>query len=235
MGDSQARHCPNSCSRCGAVIQPDHLFCANCGAATAASTPTPTATATATATATTVEAPSAPTTLLALPMGTRDSAIYAQDPSTLSVAERDAYSRHGFESTFAVPAAVMLGVLTANVFFVINYSLKHAQLPKIARDDPSAARALGFLFIPLFNIYWVFFSWIRLVQRINYQFALRGEARPMGTLLPILMSITFIATVAAAQVSAEAGAAVWLVNWLLIVPAFAVKLQSAINRLAGAD
>jgi hypothetical protein len=235
-----------ACSRCGALIQADHLFCANCGTATAT-------TATTTATATTANAPSVPTAspapgapvlsvapaaaaaIAAVPMGARDSAIYAQDPSSLSAAERAAFSRHEFESTFAVPAAVILGVLTANAFFVINYSLKHSLLPKIARDDPSSARALGFLFIPFFNFYWIFFTWVRLARRINYQFALRGEAPPMGTLLPILMSITFLVTVAAAQVSGEVGAAIWMVNWLLIVPIFTAKLQSAINRLAGSD
>jgi hypothetical protein len=217
-GDARPRE--NACPQCGAIIQPNHLFCANCGARTE----------------TTAEAPAAPVAPPpVLPIGARETASYAQDPSTLSAAERDAYSRHQFESTFAVPAAVVLGILTANAFFVVNYSLKHGRLPKIARDDPSAARALGFLFIPIFNFYWVFFAWVRLVHRINYQFALRGEARPLGTLLPILMGVTFIATLVAAQVSAEAGAAVWMVNWLLIVPVFAAKLQSAINRLVGSD
>lgn len=163
-------------------------------------------------------------------MGVKTADIYRTDPSTLSPEERAAYSQHSFDTTFAVAAAIVLSIITANIFFVINYSLKHGKLPKIARNDPSAGAALGLLFVPLFNLYWVFFMWTRLVDRINYQFVLRGHSAPIGKALPIAMIIVLLLS---AFVGPDYGPLVWVVVWLGLVPVFVAKLQGAINRLAG--
>jgi hypothetical protein len=167
-----------------------------------------------------------------VPMGAEEPSIYQEDVSKLTAGKRDAYARHSFDSTFAVPAAVVLSIVTANIFFVVNYSLKHGKLPKIARNDPSAGAALGLLFVPLFNLYWVFFMWTRLVDRINFQYVLRGQEPPLTKALPITMILTFILT---AMTGPDAGPLFWVVTWLVIVPVFVAKLQGAINGLAIPD
>jgi hypothetical protein len=40
-------------------------------------------------------------------------------------------------------------------------------LPKRRPDDPGTGKAIGFMFIPFFNIYWICFFWTRLCTRIN--------------------------------------------------------------------
>jgi len=172
-----------------------------------------------------------PVSSVSLP-ATRGAEVYRADPSTLSPDERAAYSRHSFETTFSVPVAVVLSILTINFFFVINYSLKHGKMPKIARNDPSGAMALVLLLLPFFNFYWVFFMWTRLVDRINYQFKLRGQKPPLSKWLPITLIITFLLSAFGGQ---EYGPAIWLVVWLVWAPMFTGKLQSAINRLAITD
>jgi hypothetical protein len=61
----------------------------------------------------------------------------------------------------------------------------HDKLPRAAANDPSAGKAIGFQFIPYFNLYWVFFSSLRLCDRLTLQLKLRGlqDRAPRGLLL----------------------------------------------------
>ena len=223
---------PPTCARCGTPVEDDYAFCANCGAPTNLAPATVVAPAAVPTVVPSVAPTAAPAVMpAAAAPALRTSEVYDQDPATFTAAERAAWRQHRFESTFAPAAAVVCSILTANAFFVINYSLKHGKLPKVANDDPSAARALGFLFIPLFNFYWVFFTWTRLARRLDLQFALRGQPKPVGTALPITICIVFLLTVFGGQARAEIGAGMWMLNWLVFIPIYAWKLQCAINRL----
>ncbi|MDD5591620.1 MAG: hypothetical protein PHY18_06845, partial [Dehalococcoidales bacterium] len=46
--------------------------------------------------------------------------------------------------------------------------------------DFGAGRAIGFWFIPGFNLYWVFRFCLRLVDRVNFQLRLRGLKTTIG-------------------------------------------------------
>lgn len=66
--------------------------------------------------------------------------------------------------------AIVLLTIFVPLFSMIWFGLMHDQVPKNRQDDPSAGKAIGFSFIPFFNIwYWNFFLYPRLVLRINEQ------------------------------------------------------------------
>lgn len=75
---------------------------------------------------------------------------------------------------FSVAGAVLLHIFTLGWFSYIYYGIAHSKFPKIKQNDFSAGRAIGFLFIPFYNIYWRFVFWLRLVDRINLQLKLRN-------------------------------------------------------------
>lgn len=83
-------------------------------------------------------------------------------------------------SSFNPVLAVILSIFTIGIFAAIYYGLKHGKLPRVKDNDPSAGKAIGFMFIPYFNIYWAFVVWPRLVDRINLQFRLRGRQSPLS-------------------------------------------------------
>ena len=71
-------------------------------------------------------------------------------------------------------AVVLLNYVTLGIFNLIWFGLMHDKMPKIRHDDPSAGKAIGFMFIPFFNLYWMFFMYCRLCDRIAEQRELRG-------------------------------------------------------------
>src|SRR5947209_950428 len=93
--------------------------------------------------------------------------------------QREQYKQNSL-SSFSTAGAVILSLITFGLFSTIYYQLKHDQLPKVKPDDPSAGKAIGFMFIPLFNIYWQFVAWPGLIDRINFQFRLRGKPSPIS-------------------------------------------------------
>ncbi|MGI8925206.1 MAG: DUF4234 domain-containing protein [Tepidiformaceae bacterium] len=69
---------------------------------------------------------------------------------------------------------VLLSVITWGLFawFWVNHW--HGVMPKRRPDDPSTARAIGFMFIPLFNLYWMFESRLRLCTRLDEELDAAG-------------------------------------------------------------
>lgn len=141
----------------------------------------------------------------------------------LSPKQAEKFSRHELVP-FSVPLAILFHFLTLGIFTTIFCGLKHSRLPLIKQDDFTAGKGIGFLFIPFFNFYWVFIFWLRLVDRINFQFRLRGEpdAVPRGLALTscILIFIPYL------------GGAI---NYFILVPIMLSKIQGANNRLAAGD
>jgi hypothetical protein len=62
-------------------------------------------------------------------------------------------------TSFPVPVVILLHYLTCGLFSLIWLNLLHGKLPRVRSDDPSAGRAIGFCFIPFFNLYWIFFTY----------------------------------------------------------------------------
>jgi hypothetical protein len=90
-------------------------------------------------------------------------------------------------SSFPVVGAVFLSIFVP-FFAPIYYGLVHGNLPKRRPDDPGAGKAIGFMFIPFFNIYWVCFFWVRLCTRINDERLRIGlpPTAPRGLVIAIL-------------------------------------------------
>jgi hypothetical protein len=119
-------------------------------------------------------------TQLSLP----NSAIYKADHRLQPLAERSRLAMHSMR-TFPIWAVGILNVLTFGLFPLIHFGLMHNRLPQAAHNDPSAGKAIGFQFIPYFNLYWMFFSSLRLADRLNLQLRLRNrrERAPKGLLI----------------------------------------------------
>jgi prepilin-type processing-associated H-X9-DG protein len=126
--------------------------------------------------------------------------------------------QHQFKE-FPVAAAIILNFLTCGLFSPIWINLMHGRLPKVRQDDPSAARAIGFCFIPFYNLYWIFVSYRRLCLRLDEQRELYGlpasDLRGMATVNCIFQVIPYIN----------------ILGMIFVTPIFLGRLQSSVNEL----
>ncbi|MBK9033488.1 MAG: DUF4234 domain-containing protein [Myxococcales bacterium] len=149
------------------------------------------------------------------------AAVYPNlDPRYLPLPERARLAQHSLER-FPVAAAVVLNYLTLGLFGLFYYSGKHGRLPQAAPDDPSAGKAIGFQFIPYYNLYWVFFNSRRLCDRLDLQMRLRG--------LPNVAPKAMMTTACIFSVIPYVG---WALAYLIFWPIASGMLQSAINKVA---
>jgi hypothetical protein len=143
--------------------------------------------------------------------------VYKQGIAHLTPGERAALGCHEVDA-FPTWAALLLHFATFGLFSLIHFSRLHGQLPRAERDDPSTAKAIGFSFIPYFHLYWWVFNPLRLADRINLQFRLRGlpDAVPRGLVLATgVASVVYVAF-----------------GWLFFWPIAIVFFQRAANQLA---
>ncbi len=150
--------------------------------------------------------------------------LYERGADHLPPAEQAALRRHTL-MPFPTWAMVALHFVTLGLFPLIFYSLQHDRLPRAEPDDPSAARAIGYSFIPFFNLYWLVFNPLRVTDRVNLQYRLRGfpaEEVPRGLVMAsaIVNLIPYINLVA---------------GYLIFWPATLILLQRAVNRLVAMD
>src|SRR5579863_4607888 len=106
------------------------------------------------------------------------------NPSVLGPAERQALSEHQLEA-FPVWAAGILHFISFGLFSIIFYGIQQGRMPRAANNDPTTGQAIGYQFIPFFNLYWTFFNSLRLCDRITLQYRLRGrdDEAPKGLVL----------------------------------------------------
>jgi hypothetical protein len=154
--------------------------------------------------------------------------IYSEavDPRQVLTPEQiEAYKQHQL-TEFSTGMFIFLTIITLGIFGSIYHLLKHGKLPKIKDDDPSAGKAIGFSFIPFFNIYWFFVVWPRLIDRINFQYRLRGRPAPINrqqAITAMILSLVgwfFLL-----------GGVVGYVMLLMV----AANIQSAANKLANGE
>jgi len=107
---------------------------------------------------------------------------YQQQP--LGYASLHAPSNAHTLSSFSVGGMIALSIVTFGLYAFFHFQLMHGKMPRNRLNDPSAGKAIGFHFIPFFNIYWVFFSMLRLVDRVN-------EQRQMAGLPPANIKVWF--------------------------------------------
>jgi uncharacterized protein DUF2510 len=139
----------------------------------------------------------------------------------LTPEQLEAYKHHRL-TAFPSWAFVVLSIVTLGIFGAIYHLLKHGRLPVIKHNDPSAGKAIGFLFIPFFNLYWVFVVWPRLADRINFQYRLRGQPPPISRGLVITTAVLLV-TGSFILVTYPFGAITAMIS--------GVQIQSAANRL----
>ena len=140
---------------------------------------------------------------------------------------RRAYWLSWRPEAFSPAGAVVLDIITCGLFSLIYYGLKFSELPKASRDDFRAGKAIGFMFIPYYDFYWVFRFWGGLCDRMNLQLRLRGMnhlllSRGMTTticVLHICASIPYLGLLA-------------LLPLIVCREIFIGNLQSAINTMA---
>ncbi len=160
--------------------------------------------------------------ILAAERGSQPAAlrsVYTMDPAELTPGERAALAQHRL-TAFPVWAMVALTLLTFGFFPLIRFGLDHDKLPKAHPSDPSSGRAIGFTFIPYFNLYWVFFNSLRLADRLNLQFKLRGEEPGVSRGLMITCSVFSVIP----YLNVLLAPILWTFG--------ASSLQRAVNRLA---
>jgi len=154
--------------------------------------------------------------------------VYETDLAQLSAGERAALSRHQLQR-FPAWMVALLTPLTLGLFPLIHFGLQHDRLPTAHEKDPTSAKAIGYSFVPYYNLYWVLFNTLRLADRVELQYRLRGQAggAPRGMLLacaivtmPALLHPFFLLFFIAAPVL--------LVLWAI----GGAMLQRSINRLA---
>jgi hypothetical protein len=141
------------------------------------------------------------------------------DLRTLDMGDRARLANHAVER-FPVWATAALNVVTLGLFSFIHFSLMHDKLPRAAHNDPSSGKAIGFQFIPYFNLYWVFFNSLRLCDRLDLQLRLRGlePHAPRGlTLAACICSVIPYVN---------------LISLPIIWTIAAARLQSTVNRVA---
>lgn len=162
-----------------------------------------------------------------LPAGTWAGA-YTTGPFALPAMgeTRDDLRRRGiFFKRYPPWVMVLLTVFTLGIYMQFWLNHWHGIMPKRRTDDPGTGRAIGFLFIPFFNYYWVFESVLRLCTRLDEEFAEAG----LATRCPReLIRWTVISNV------------VPYINYLglllPVLPAIVVgQMQSRVNQLADYD
>lgn len=125
-------------------------------------------------------------------------------------------------NTFPTVVVILLHFLTLGIFTTIWLNLMHGKMPKIRPNDPSAGKAIGFLFIPFYNLYWVFFTYHRLCVRINEQRQQAGLPGGVSTGLAVTMCILMLIPY------------IGMLCFLIMAPIFAGIVQSRVNDLARA-
>ena len=153
------------------------------------------------------------------------SDIYQKDFDTNILSKTDIakITNHGLDKKFSPGLAVFLNIITFGMFWFLCYWIKHDYLPVIKSNDFWAARAIWFMFIPLFNVYWQFIFRLRLVDKLNLQYNLMWKSRRVSKSLAVVTLILSI---------------IPYVNyiWFFIFHSIMVyQIQSAINGLVRTD
>jgi hypothetical protein len=137
----------------------------------------------------------------------------------LTPEQQEQYREHTL-TRFPVWLVVVLHFLTLGLFTLIYQGLKLSKLPLVKESDFRAGKGIGFMFIPFFNLYWVFRYVLSITERLNFQFRLRGERPPISRALALTSAIVWIIPY------------VELVSLVLLMPIVAGQWQAATNRLA---
>jgi hypothetical protein len=128
-----------------------------------------------------------------------------------------------FFHSYPVWVMVLLTIITVGIYAEFWLNHWHGIMPKRRNDDPSTGRAIGFLFIPFFNLYWVFESLLRVSTRLDEELEAAGyRERVPKELVRWMLIINFVPYVG-------------LVSGLILAPIAVGIYQSKVNQLAAYD
>jgi hypothetical protein len=149
------------------------------------------------------------------------------DPSRLTPDVANAWRQHRFQATFSVLLVLLVHVLTFGMATPFLMARKFALLPRIRSDDFSTAKAVGFLFIPIYSLYWVFVLCRRLADRLTLQARLHSvpdaPSRGLATAVAVGWVIGAIPYV---------GLLFWFPVQFGLWPVYLFQVQRLCNRLA---
>lgn len=150
--------------------------------------------------------------------------------SFVAPAELSQTGRRHSLTEFPVLAVVALNCVTGGLFALIHLNMMHDRMPRLRPDDPSGLKALGLCFVPIVNIYWVFFTFHRLCLRINEQRRFHGlaDSAPGGVALAVAL---LTACALATPWIHTTGVVLLGVLGFVLLPVFAAMVQSAVNEL----
>lgn len=140
---------------------------------------------------------------------------------------------------YSVLVLVLLYYATGGLFTIIWLNLMHGKMPKVRRNDPSALKAIAFLFIPIFSIYWFLFTHLRLCDRINEQRKLRDLPPNVPKMLVVALwasmllgtALMFCLPFSSSSVLPFAIMGLFLISSIALAPLFAAIVQAKVNEL----
>jgi len=176
-------------------------------------------------------------------------AILDADPGPPPVPEEDTVAYRPFPVWLLIP----LHFFTLGVFSFFWITTMHGRLPQTRPDEPTGARALSLMLVPILNMYWMFICYPMLVDRLN---RIRERQGLLGN-VPMVPALTicfinlavFLMTVTGSIVllilvsrGSPYEHAVWFfilmpqvltaVSYVFVIPMFIATCQSAFNEIA---
>ena len=140
--------------------------------------------------------------------------------NSLNSDEVTRFKKNNFYDTSSPGLGIFLNIITFGLFCFFSTASKHGKFSKLRHDDITGGAAIGFLFVPVYNLYWLFKMQLSLVKRINFQFKLRNQAPPVSASLARLVCILQVIPY------------INIINLLIVFPIYYYKVQTACNRLA---
>jgi len=151
----------------------------------------------------------------------------AFDTKRIPETQKQRFMLHRFSTEFPTVLVILLHFFTLGIFTLFYFGFKHSQLPKVKQDDFGAGKAIGFSFIPFFNLYWMFRFWLRLVDAVNFQYRLRGKQTPISRATAMAAIILMVLSIIP-----YFGFFPWFVGFAILLPIVLAQMQIATNTLA---
>lgn len=117
--------------------------------------------------------------------------IYNSDFNISNLSQEDIkkIKTHNFNKRLSTWLTIFLNIITLWFFWLFYYGFQHNNLPRIQNNDFWSWKAIWFMFIPLFNLYWRFIFWLKLTDRLNLQYTIRKQATPISRWLVVVTLI----------------------------------------------
>ncbi len=107
-----------------------------------------------------------------------------------------------------------------------KFVLNQAKYYQLDLNVKSAGQAIGFLFIPFFNLYWVFVVYPRLATSLNAIGEERGSYYRIDVIIPYLIGVFTILSLVPLL-----GLLIGLLNWVVFIPLFLHIVIKTIQNL----